>query len=134
MYPISTGSENALDILLAVEQQTQKRAEEVLNALAWDRFDHVALEFLRTKIRETLRESFGKPGAKHDDKLQAQQSARGSTSGRRDFSRNNVATTWTGIETRTAMSGLSARTYSCGGEGSRFGRGGVFSLGSRAGF
>src|SRR3954471_17642445 len=32
------------------------------------------------------------------------------------------------------MSGLSARTYSCGGEGSRFGLGGVFSSGSSAGF
>lgn len=32
------------------------------------------------------------------------------------------------------MSGLSASTYSCGGEGSRLGLGGVFSLGSKAGF
>lgn len=34
---------------------------------------------------------------------------------------------------RTAISGLSANTYSCGGDGSRFGLGGVASLGSKAG-
>jgi hypothetical protein len=43
-------------------------------------------------------------------------------------------TTRTRAKIRTAISGLSAKTYSCGGDGSRLGLGGVFSLGSRAGF
>jgi hypothetical protein len=89
---------------------------------------------LGAEIREALGKGVGKPGAEHDNELQGQRSARVCISGKRDFSRRRAAKTRTRAEMRTAMSGLSARTYSCGGEGSRFGRGGVFSLGSRAGF
>lgn len=53
---------------------------------------------------------------------------------RRDFSRHIQLETRQRIKTRTAMSGLSARTYSWGGEGSLLGRGGESSLGSRLGF
>ena len=41
----------ALDILLAVEEQAQQRAEEVLDALARNRLDNIALELLGAKIR-----------------------------------------------------------------------------------
>jgi hypothetical protein len=41
----------ALDILLAVEEEAQKRAKEVLDALAGNRLDNVALELLGAKIR-----------------------------------------------------------------------------------
>lgn len=48
---LAFGRVYALDILLAVEEEAQKRAEEVFDALAWDCLDDVALELLRAKIR-----------------------------------------------------------------------------------
>ena len=124
---------DVLDILLAVQEQAQKGAEEMLDALAWNRIDDVTLELLGAKIGQALGESIGKPGAEHDDELWGERSAPNTTNGGRDFSRRHAASTRTRARMLTAMSGLSARTYSCGGEGSRFGRGGVFSLGSKAG-
>jgi hypothetical protein len=41
----------ALDILLAVEQEAEERAQEVLDAFAGNRLDNVALELLGTEIR-----------------------------------------------------------------------------------
>ena len=83
----------ALDILLAVEQQAQQRAEEVLNALSRDRLGDIAFELLRSEIRETLRKRFGETGAEHDNELRRQGLVQGSTCRKRDFSRRDAATT-----------------------------------------
>jgi hypothetical protein len=55
--------------LLAVEEEAQKRAKEVLDALAGNCLDDVALELLGAEIRKTLWKDFGEPGAKHDNEL-----------------------------------------------------------------
>jgi hypothetical protein len=71
--------------LLAVEEEAQKRAKEVLDALAGNRLDNVALELLGTKIRKTLWKDFGEPGAKHDNELQEKMLARSSIERRARF-------------------------------------------------
>ena len=58
----------------------------------------------------------------------------GSSGLQRELSCHDRSETRRKAETRTAISGLSARTYSWGGEGSLLGRGGVASLGSSSGF
>lgn len=122
-----------LDILLAVQQQTEQCAQELFDAFSGNSIDYVAFEFLRAKVREAFRECFVKTGAEHDDKL-GLWSAIDSSGSQREFSRHIRSETRQMEETRTAMSGLSARTYSWGGEGSLLGRGGEVVLGSRAGF
>lgn len=42
---------DVLDILLPVQEQPQKGAQEVLNAFPWDMIDNIALQLLRSKRR-----------------------------------------------------------------------------------
>ena len=41
---------NVLDILLAVQQQTQQRAKEVFDSFARIRLDDIRFEFLRSEL------------------------------------------------------------------------------------
>jgi len=105
-----------LDILLAVQQQPQQRTKELLNACTRDCVDDIALQLLGPKIRQTLGKCFGESGAKHDDELGRKILASAlrlfAARRKRDVSRHARAATRIKAKTRTAMSGLSARTYS----------------------
>ncbi len=122
-----------LDILLAVQEQAQHRTQEVFDTISRDTIDDIALEFLGAEVGQALGKGLGKSRAEHDDELRgglaticAQFYAPARV--------KSIARRAKGKETRTAISGLSARTYSCGGEGSRLGLGGDISLGSNSGF
>lgn len=76
---------HVLDILLAVQEEAEKSAEEVLDALARYRLDDVTLELLRAEICQTLGKRFAEPGAEHDDELPGSVSAWASTGPRARF-------------------------------------------------
>lgn len=60
---------NILDVLLAIEKQSQQRAQEMLNMLSRNSIYNPTLEFLRSEIRKRFGEGFCEARAEHYDEL-----------------------------------------------------------------
>lgn len=58
-----------LNILLAIEEQAQESAEEMLNVLPWYCIYNAALKLLRPEVGERFGEGFREPRSEHDDEL-----------------------------------------------------------------
>lgn len=90
----------------------------MLYAFSRDRIDNISFELLRAKVDERFGEGGCKATSKHDNEL----------------FRVSPRVFYVSFDTGerrllTATSGLSAKTYSCGGDGSRLGRGGDSAFG-----
>lgn len=60
---------NILDVLLAVQQESQQGAQKVLDAVARYRVDDIALQLLGAEVGKALRQGFGKARSEHDNEL-----------------------------------------------------------------
>ena len=121
--------QDLLDILLAVQQETEKRAKKQFDALAGYRVHHIALELLWAKIWQAFGKCLGEPGTEHNNELERfnNVSLGGLRVGgvnlggmlrcatvtirTRELSCHDATATRLRAKTRTAMSGLSARMY-----------------------
>ena len=100
-----------LDILFPVEDQPKDSTQEELYPVRRRRVGDILFQLLGPKVWKGFRKGFGEPAPEHDYKLQRDVS-RGYMTSTRAVSRPKTKATRQVARIRTAMSGLSASTYS----------------------